>query len=84
MTARLRRGTRRRKPHDVSAGLAAICCQRLTFVGTISDDLLGQGRVREMVAVALFLGLQPGSPLSRVATCYRTVILQLHTEEEHG
>jgi len=55
MTASVRRGTRRSKPHNLSPGLAAVRCNRLAFLGPIEADLLVKSGLREMVAVALFL-----------------------------
>jgi len=58
MTARLRRGSRRRKSYKVSAGMAAIWRDGLAFMGPFAAHLLVQSRLREMVALALFLGLR--------------------------
>ena len=55
MTACIRRGPRRRKSDDLSNRLAALWRNRSTNVRTVALDLLGQGRFREMVVVALFL-----------------------------
>jgi len=55
MTARIRRWTRRRKPNDLSDRLAAVRRHRTENLGSIKNDLLGEDRLREMVAVALFL-----------------------------
>lgn len=77
MTARLRRGTRRSQSHDLSAGLAAFRCYRLTFVGAFPTHLLGQGRIREMVALALLLGSLRESP-----SAAQTIVTQLLVEEE--
>ena len=65
MTALLRRGTRRRQSHDVPPGMAAFRRHRLTLLGSLPDDLLEQGNVREMVALALLLSLSEGSERSR-------------------
>ena len=55
MTARIRRWTRRRKPNDISHRLATVRCHRATNLGSIKNDLLGQGRFREVVALAILL-----------------------------
>ena len=55
MTARIRRWTRRRKPNDLSDRLAAVRRHRTENLGSIKNDLLGQSRLREMVALALLL-----------------------------
>lgn len=55
MTARIRRWTRRRKPNDISNRLATVRRHRATNLGSIKNDLLGQGRFREVVALALLL-----------------------------
>ena len=55
MTAGVRRWTRRGKPNDLSDRLAAVRRHRATNLGSIKNDLLGQGRFREMVALALLL-----------------------------
>jgi hypothetical protein len=55
MTARLRRRTRRRKSDDVSHVVASFWRHRNTDLGTLTAHLLGQTRVREVVAVALLL-----------------------------
>ncbi|HEY7320051.1 MAG TPA: hypothetical protein VIE89_20970, partial [Candidatus Binatia bacterium] len=55
MTARFRRGSRRRKPHSLSYRLAAIRGYRASHLGTLQVHLLGQDRVRKVVALALFL-----------------------------
>ena len=55
MTTGIRRWTRCCKPNDLSNRLAAIRRHRTTNLGPVENDLLGQGRLREMVAVALFL-----------------------------
>jgi hypothetical protein len=60
MTARIRRGTRRRKSHDLSNRLAAIRRDRSANIGPFTFDLLGQARFREMVAVALLLNVLGG------------------------
>jgi hypothetical protein len=60
MTALLRRGTRRRQPYDVSPGVAAFRRHRLALLGPLQDNLLEQGIVREMVALALLLSLTKG------------------------
>lgn len=81
MTAGLRRGTRRSKSYDISPGLAAFRRKRLSFLGPIPTHLLGEGGVREMVALALFLELT--GPLGREKICYYgLVLLELLSEEE--
>ena len=55
MTARIRRWTRCRKSNDLSDRLAAVRRHRATNLGSIKNDLLGQGRFREVVALALLL-----------------------------
>jgi hypothetical protein len=55
MTAGLRRRARRRQSHDVSHGLAAVWDHRAAHLGTVTVSLLGQDRIRKMVALALFL-----------------------------
>ena len=45
MTARIRRWTRRRKPNDISNRLAAVRRHRTENLGSIKNDLLGQGRL---------------------------------------
>ncbi len=55
MTAGVRRWTRRGKPNDLSNRLAAVRRHRATNLGSIKNDLLGQGRFREVVALALLL-----------------------------
>ena len=56
MTARIRRGTRRRKPNHLSDRLAAVWGHGTENLGSIETDLLGEDRFREMVALALLLG----------------------------
>ena len=41
MTTRLRRWTRRRKPHNLSHRLAAVRCHRTENLGPLENDLLG-------------------------------------------
>ena len=55
MTAGLRRWTRRRKPNDLSHRLAAVRRHRTAHLGPVEINLLGQSRLREVVALALFL-----------------------------
>ena len=55
MTARIRRWTRRRKSNDISNRLATVRRHRATNLGSIKNDLLGQGWFRELVALALLL-----------------------------
>ena len=55
MTAGVRRWTRCGKSNDLSDWLAAIRCNGSKNPGSIKVNLLGEGRFREMVAVALFL-----------------------------
>lgn len=61
MTARLRRWTRRRQSNHIPHRMAAIRRHRSENLGAIQIDLLGKGRFRKMVAVALFLILKPPS-----------------------
>jgi len=74
MTIGLRRGPRRRDSNHLSHQLAAIRRHRAASLGTIKVHLLGQDRLREVVAVAIFLntshqcGIQKS--LSRV-TCLK-------------
>ena len=44
MTARIRRGTRRRKSHDLSNWLATVRRDRSADIGAFTFDLLGQAR----------------------------------------
>lgn len=55
MTAGFRRWTRRRKPNDLSNRLATIRRHRSENLGSVENDLLGEDRFREMVALALLL-----------------------------
>lgn len=55
MTARVRRWARRRKSNRLSHRLATIRRHRNKNLGTNKAHLLGQDRIREVVAVALFL-----------------------------
>jgi hypothetical protein len=55
MTASLRRGPRRCKPHSLSHRLAAIRRNGAAHLGTVKAYLLGKDRFREVVALALFL-----------------------------
>ncbi len=55
MTARIRRWTRRGKSNSLSHGLATVRRYRAANLGAIKAYLLGQGRLREMVAVEIFL-----------------------------
>ena len=55
MTARMRHWKRRGESNNLSNRLAAIRRNRPKNPGSIEVNLLGQGRFREMVAVALFL-----------------------------
>ena len=61
MTARLRRWTRRGKSNHLSHRMAAIRRHRSENLGPVQIDLLGEGRFRKMVAVAIFLDLKPPS-----------------------
>ena len=61
MTARIRRWTRCGKSNHVSDRLAAVWCDGSKNLGTITDDLLGEDRFREVVALAIFLILSSGS-----------------------
>ena len=56
MTARIRRGPRRREPNHLSDRMAAVRRNGASDLGTIADDLLGQNRIRKVVALAVFLG----------------------------
>jgi hypothetical protein len=55
MTACLRRWTRRGQSNHLSYRLAAVWRHSASNLGSIKDDLLGQNRLREMVALALLL-----------------------------
>jgi hypothetical protein len=55
MTAGLRRGARRCQSHDLSNRLAAVREHRAAHLGALPVSLLGQDRVREVVALAVFL-----------------------------
>jgi len=55
MTIGVRRWTRRSKSNDISNWLAAIWRNGPKNAGSIKVNLLGKGRIREMVAVALLL-----------------------------
>ena len=55
MTARIRRWTRCRKSNDLSDRLAAVRRHRTENLGSFKNDLLGQARFREVVALALLL-----------------------------
>ncbi len=55
MTARVRRWTRRGKPNDLSDRLASFRRHRASHLGSFKAYLLGKSRLREMVALALFL-----------------------------
>ena len=55
MTSRLRRWTRRGKSNDLSDWVAALRRHRSAYLGAQQSDLLGEGRFREVVVVALFL-----------------------------
>ena len=57
MTARLRRGPRRCKPHSLSHRVAAFWSHRAAHVGTFKAHLLGKDWLREVVVVAIFLRL---------------------------
>lgn len=61
MTAGLRRGPRRRQPNRLSHRLAAIRRNGAAHLGTVKAYLLGKGRFREVVALALFLILGQAS-----------------------
>lgn len=56
MTARLRRRRRRREPNHLSQRLAAIRVRIVPELGAIAPDLLGEDRIRKVVAVAILLG----------------------------
>jgi hypothetical protein len=58
MTAGIRRWTRRRQSNHVSDRMAAVWSDRTADLGSVSNDLLGENRLREMVAVALLLILK--------------------------
>ena len=60
MTAGIRRWTRCRKSNHLSHRMAAVWSYRTADLGTIANDLLGENRFREMVAVAVLLILRPG------------------------
>ena len=55
MTACLRRGTRRRKPNNLSDRLAPFRNHRAPDLGSFTAYLLGQDRIRKVVALALLL-----------------------------
>ena len=55
MTARVRRRARRGKSNDLSDRLAAFRHYRSPNLGAIATDLLGEDRVRKVVALALLL-----------------------------
>jgi len=55
MTSSLRRWARRRKPNDLSYRLATVRRYRTADLGPVKNDLLGESRLREVVALALFL-----------------------------
>jgi hypothetical protein len=57
MTAGLRHGACRRQPNRLSHRLAAIRRYRAAHLGTVKAYLLGENRLREVVALALFLKL---------------------------
>jgi hypothetical protein len=60
MTAGIRRWTRCGESNNISDRVAAIWRHRSENLGTIANDLLGENRFREMVAVAVLLILRPG------------------------
>ena len=62
MTARFRCWTRRGESDHLSHRLAAVWRHRSSNLGSIKNDLLGQDRFREMVALALLLILRPQVP----------------------
>jgi hypothetical protein len=55
MTAGIRRWTRRRQSNHVSDRMAAVWNYRTPDLGSVPNDLLGEDRVREMVALAVLL-----------------------------
>jgi hypothetical protein len=55
MTAGLRRGPRRCQPNHLSYRLAAIRRDGAAHLGAVKAYLLGENRLREVVALALFL-----------------------------
>jgi hypothetical protein len=59
MTAGLRRGPRRCQPNRLSHRLAAIRRHGAAHLGAVKADLLGKDRLREVVALALFLVSAP-------------------------
>ena len=59
MTAGIRRWTRRRQSNHVSHRMAAVWSDRTADLGSVSNDLLGQDRLRKVVALALLLILKP-------------------------
>jgi hypothetical protein len=59
MTSGLRRGSRRSQSHDLPARVAAFRCHRCPHLGSGPLDLLGEACLREVVALALLLGLAP-------------------------
>jgi len=60
MTAGVRRWTRCGKSNHISDRMAAVWCDRSENLGTIADDLLGENRFREVVALAVLLILRLG------------------------
>lgn len=58
MTARVRRGARRGESNRISHRVAALWGNRSAHLGSIATHLLGKGRIRKMVALALFLAIE--------------------------
>ena len=55
MIAGVRRWTRRRESNHLSDRMATVWSHRTPNLGPVTHDLLGEARVREMVALALLL-----------------------------
>ena len=64
MTIGIRRWTRRGKPNDISHRLAAIRRHGSKNLGSLEINLLGKGRFRKVVALALLLGSDPDEILT--------------------
>ena len=55
MTSGIRRGPRRSQPDRLPPRVATVWLRGGALLGPVSTDLLGEDRVREMVALALLL-----------------------------
>ena len=62
MTARLRRRERRGEPDDVPEWLATDRERLIAHLGPLAVDLPGETRLREVVAVAIFLKAPTPTP----------------------